>query len=1383
MPNSYYETVEFDCLKCFQQFEAEIWLIVDTHERPDLVEKIRQESLHEVSCPRCGPIGQKDSALLIFRYDAEPHILFSPSQDGTQELNEHTAHELVIHLHDSLGTDWQDSWVSDGLPIVKRPMLNAILSDEPESTVVPPEFVQDLQISQETKQRYLQTGSLEALNQSVAAWQRIISHPSFQNAPKDFCLIAWADAGDLSQRRYWHTGAILDLDLAIDWWQKGVALAVNTSEHPKFLNYLSDGLRVRYERIGRVEDLDKSIRASQQAVALTPLDSPARHSRLNNLGNGLSNRYLRIGRPDDLNQAIRAWQEAIALTALDDPTRAMPLNNLGIGLRNRYLLTGQLDDLEEAIRVWKQAVALTPANVPDHARHLNNLGAGLSARYALTGQLQDLEDSIHVSRQAVALTGVNAPERAMYLDSLGEGLRERYLRFGQLQDLEDAIRSTQQAVALTSSEAPNRANILSNLGIVLILRYKHIGRVDDLEEAIHLWNQAMTLMVTDSPGQASILDKLATAMHERYERTGQLEDLDDAIRASRQAVSLTPTNAPVKARYSNNLGTGLGSRYERTGLLENLEEAIHIWGQTISLTPVDAPERATYFNNLGKGLSEHYLRTGRLEDLKEAIRASQESVDSTPADSPRLPPRLNNLGNQLRSYYERTGQFSDLEEAIRANKQAVALTPPDSPDRAMHLHSLGASLYLRYSRLGLLDDLEEAIHTIQQALDLTPASTPYHTKILTGLGAGLHAHYLRTRRVEYLEEAIRVWEQATALTPANAPERPHHLNNLGAGLRARYELTNRPSDLEDAKDCYQQACALSDQHSQQQLLMSSIAWGNWAFDRQSWQEANQAYAYGVKAIQNLYKAQFSRTGKESWIRTARGLSARAAYSLAKTGDLTAVLEVLEAGRTRLMSEALERARRDLELLADPAIGHKDLLKRYRTTSESYAGLAQIASNTGTLGEKSSVLHQNWIQQLESTQTEIDNIISEIRRVPGYETFLLSPTAAQIEQQAQSIPLIYLAVTPAGGLALIVSGEQIASVELPSLTENNLNQHMIGDKGQDTYLRVYLDWRADPYHDGKRETWKQALDQTMSWLWDTVMLPVIEHLQATLPTARQIILIPSDWLSLLPLHAAWTPDNTRACGRRYALDEFNFTYAPSALSLMRVREQAQKTPTEKLLVVENPDGSLHFSEPAAEAALVLFDEKTHLAKSAATFDAVRECFKDHNVLYFFTHGVARFDEPLESALVLADHHLTLRDIFDWRADHARLAVLSACETGIPSDLDLLDEAVSLPSGLMQAGVPGVVGTLWTVLEASTTILMAVFFEQLRKEDFSAPEALRKAQMIVRDAAHNKEAQNYFQESLPEGAMSSTDVADILHKELYIKDFDHPFYWAAFTYTGL
>ncbi len=1283
---------------------------------------------------------------------------------------------------------------------------------------IPSEFRDDLRKAKEAEARYLRHGDRAALDEAAAAWQRILSHPAFPAAPERFQLAALNDGGSIFLYRYRAMRRLGDLDLALRYLQQALKLTPPDSpDLPATLNNLGAVLSTRYHCTERLEDLEEAIRIYWQALNSMPSESPGRPLILTSLGLCLRDRYARTRRLEDLEMAIGMHYQALEYTPPDSPYRPICLNNLGAGLSARYEHTGHMEDLEAAINAFQQALESTPSHSPDRLSILDNLGLGLRYRYMRTKRLEDLKAAIEVYQQAVAATPTDSPDRPSRLNNLGNGLRTLYTYTRRPEDLKKAIEAYQQALESAPSRFPDRPMILNNLGLGFHALYQHSKRLEDLEEAIRAFQQAIALVLPDSPDRSGFLNNLGTVLRDRYHRAGQLEDLEEAIHAFQQAIRSASSDAPDRPAILNGLGLGLRDRYERTGNPVDLEEAIRAWKEAVRIMPPDFPDRSAILNNLGLGLHSLYARTKRLEDLEEAIRTFQQAFESAPLDLADRSLTLNNLGLGLHDRYKRTRNSADLEKAIRIWEQVIATIPADFPARPVILNNLGLGLYDRYARTRQLKDLKKAIWAYRQAIAATSPASPNLPGFLNNLGNGLSARYAHTGRLEDLEEAIRVLRQAVQRTPPDAPNLPGYINNLGNGLSARYARTGRLADLKEARklypermadiswenlqelrqrdlqeaqDCYRQACTLGERCSLEAMLTAGKAWGHWDFERESWEEAVEAYRYAFQAVERLFRAQFSRPGKESWIRELRGVPARAAYACWKTGQPERAVEALESGRARLLGEALERSRRDLQNLE--ALGHGDLLERYRRAAERYQALQEQGGNlVGGPEQMAASRPPDWLHQMEAAWEELEAVIAEIQQVPGYETFMKTLTANQLRALAGDLgaPLVYLAATPAGGLALIVTGESVQAVELPELTETALYEQVIGEEGRNTYLRAYLDWQDDPYDDAREAIWKDVLNATCTWLGEAVMGPLVDALETVVPPEGQVILIPTGWLALLPLHAAdLTPGPSPTGRRRYALDHYAFTYAPSAQALHHAREQARTVPVDSLLAVEDPLGDLRrFSTPAVEAAQALFapSQQLHLKGEEARLERVRQAFPMHNVLYFFTHGTARFDAPLESALTLADAPLRLEEIFRLQTDRARLAVLAACESGVPSDLTVLDEAVSLPSGWMQAGVPGVVGTLWTVRAFSTAILMTMFFEEWRQGGLSMPQALRRAQQRLRDAAHDPQARAYFKPYLPEviATMSPAHVADVLHKYLQLEDFSHPFYWAPFLYMGL
>ncbi len=732
--------------------------------------------------------------------------------------------------------------------------------------------------------------------------------------------------------------------------------------------------------------------------------------------------------------------------------------------------------------------------------------------------------------------------------------------------------------------------------------------------------------------------------------------------------------------------------------------------------------------------------------------------------------------------YQRTGDLKALDAAIAAWERVLNRPDFSAAEERFRLaawNDAGGAYLRRYWRTGETRDLDAALQLWQQAVDATPAGHPDLPGYLNNLGNGLRARYSRTGRMEDLEEALRVYRQAVDATPAGHPDLPSILNNLGTGLSARYSRTGRMEDLEKGRNAYAQAVA-SPEINPAESVRAARNWLRWAFERRAWDEVMTAWEALQAAQQVRLRSQFERADKSFSLRETQGLPARAAYALWQLGQPQQAVETLEAGRAQLLREALERQRSDLHALAGGA--HEALYRAY----------TQAAQSVETLhAQPYDRRPPDWGLQMRAAQADLDAAIAALRELPGFAYFLQSLPFAEIQAQAADAPLVYLAATERGGMAFLVGRfmnrpSGVLPLDLPALTEEALREQI------QSYAAAYFPWRANPSDQAARAAWFAALEGTLRWLGETVMGPLLAALrEAGLPASATVRLIPGGLLGLLPLHAALTPSPLPGSGRGegaggrgegYALDYYTFTYAPSAQALYHAREAAAR-PADSLLAVDNPDGSLRFSADEIESALHAFPQHTHLPGAQADRRAVIEAVQRHGVLHFSTHGVAGWTEAEDSRLQLADGDLTLREIFALRLERPRLAVLSACETGVPGT-DLPDEVESLPSGLMQAGVPGVVGTLWSVNDLSTAMLMTRFYDLWREAGVPAPEALRQAQIWLRDLSQDAAALDELEAlATRAGLRMTSQQADKFLSLTLVRKFSHPFYWAAFTYTGL
>ncbi len=78
--------------------------------------------------------------------------------------------------------------------------------------------------------------------------------------------------------------------------------------------------------------------------------------------------------------------------------------------------------------------------------------------------------------------------------------------------------------------------------------------------------------------------------------------------------------------------------------------------------------------------------------------------------------------------------------------------------------------------------------------------------------------------------------------------------------------------------------------------------------------------------------------------------------------------------------------------------------------------------------------------------------------------------------------------------------------------------------------------------------------------------------------------------------------------------------------------------------------------------------------------------------------------------------------------AELVVLSACQTGLGKEIKG-EGLVGLTRGLMYAGAPRVVVSLWSVSDAATAALMVRFYRGMLKDGLRPAAALRAAQVSL------------------------------------------------------
>lgn len=801
-------------------------------------------------------------------------------------------------------------------------------------------------------------------------------------------------------------------------------------------------------------------------------------------------------------------------------------------------------------------------------------------------------------------------------------------------------------------------------------------------------------------------------------------------------------------------------------------------------------------NDLGAAylMNVHGGRSERIEQAIHCFRAALER--STQMDDTEQKALL--LHNLAAAYDKRLlGERGDnLRQAADYGEKALkAIHRRDVSRRSLIQMDLAGILW----RLGTLERVthpklaarrfEQAIAEGEAAIAaLGDTQLGYHKAFASYNLGNAYSDRLLGDKTDNQERAIRCYNQALQFfTPDHFPQR---WANAHSDLGITYLERQHGDPVENRRLAithFEQALRVLAPGTQPiETLRIARNLAHTCFELHRWQDALEPYRLAIQAADTLYRSSLLRASKTVELHQVTELYACAAYALAQSGQEQEAAVTLERGRARLLADALERDRVHLNTLRS---NYPEIHRRYDRCTQELEQLVQ-----SDLKCQHDSLDTALAGEMRTLDGQMEQIIQDIRCIDGHERFLAAPDIGDIQPAAQAgVPIVYTAVTSAGSLVLIVCPDRIVRVQCP-LTQDALRERILDPAfahEREGYLPVYAHWRANPTDDAARTQWFATLDATCRWLWDALMGQIVDALNEL--GIERAVLISQGWLGLLPLHAAWTETNGR---RQYALDRVCLTYTPNARALAAVRSNATTIQPSSIFAVDDPQPvsarSLHYSWQEVAAVLEYFERKDLLSGDAATEKAVRDKLRDYAVLHFSCHGNAGFERPLEGGLLMAhDQMLILREMLTLRLENVRLAVLSACETGIPGT-DLPDEVIGLPTGLVQAGAAGVVASLWSVSDLSTMLLMARFYELWKQNGLEPPEALRQAQRWLRDTTNGEKAA-YLKEAmqpggnphLPQYVAQSVYETNQVFLELRAgeNDLAHPFYWAAFGYTGV
>ncbi|MGZ5442210.1 MAG: CHAT domain-containing protein [Thermoanaerobaculia bacterium] len=267
------------------------------------------------------------------------------------------------------------------------------------------------------------------------------------------------------------------------------------------------------------------------------------------------------------------------------------------------------------------------------------------------------------------------------------------------------------------------------------------------------------------------------------------------------------------------------------------------------------------------------------------------------------------------------------------------------------------------------------------------------------------------------------------------------------------------------------------------------------------------------------------------------------------------------------------------------------------------------------------------------------------------------------------------------------------------------------------------------------------ETTLSAAHDGLVAQVLAEIRRRSSGPLRLVIIPDGAMHGLPFAAL-----RNGPARRYLIQEASVSIAPSASfyvhSVLRDRE-LHRSPHPSALLFGNPDldpglAKAHLLVPlrGAEGEVTRIGHgyaprATVRMGSEATMEEFLRLAAQNDVVHVAAHGLVNERMPFRSSLVLArtEHSDGLMDaetlLTRLKADRTRLMVFSACSSA--GGLPVGSHGVApLVRPILSAGVPGVIGTLWDIEDATSAELMVSFHRHYRQGD-DAAIALQRAQV--------------------------------------------------------
>ncbi|MBC7641224.1 MAG: CHAT domain-containing protein, partial [Flavobacterium sp.] len=242
--------------------------------------------------------------------------------------------------------------------------------------------------------------------------------------------------------------------------------------------------------------------------------------------------------------------------------------------------------------------------------------------------------------------------------------------------------------------------------------------------------------------------------------------------------------------------------------------------------------------------------------------------------------------------------------------------------------------------------------------------------------------------------------------------------------------------------------------------------------------------------------------------------------------------------------------------------------------------------------------------------------------------------------------------------------------------------------------------------------------------------------------KNLIIIPDGLLNFLPFEALITKNlaTTNFAKMNYLMKDFVVSYNNSAGFYLDTKPLLNKNTVLGIFpIFEKTDYELTFSKTEMQAIKKNF-KGNFFDDSKATFNNFKNNANLFSILHLSTHADAG-DTESPAIIKFYDQDILYSELYNLKIN-PDLVVLSACQTGI-GKLYQSEGAMSIARGFQAAGAQNLMFSLWKVNDFTTSVLMADFYNNIKKnQSFANANRQSKLDFLVDKTIPNAKKSPYY-----------------------------------------